>query len=165
MEFIIDITGDVDHPLTIDPSVWIFDERKVDLDTYFDTEREDELTAYKKAISAQWDREITEGSKPPSQTNENQIDYNKQQLMNGSFGMRLEPFLKNAKPNENATIVSIETADNSTVDVAIDKAYSLILGFSYKGKPLKDDGPVHIYFDDGSNRDQPIKNVLRLRVK
>lgn len=30
-EFVFFITGKVKKPLTIDPSVWIFDERKIDL--------------------------------------------------------------------------------------------------------------------------------------
>ncbi|WP_231686857.1 hypothetical protein [Bacillus sp. JCM 19034] len=49
-EFVFFIDGDVQHPLTIDPTVWIFDERKVDLDTYFNEESitEDKDTAYKK---------------------------------------------------------------------------------------------------------------------
>ncbi|GAE32652.1 hypothetical protein [Alkalihalobacillus hemicellulosilyticus] len=61
-EFVFFIEGRVQHPLTIDPTVWIFDERKVDLNTYFNEQanKEDADTIYKKAISAQWDKEILE---------------------------------------------------------------------------------------------------------
>ena len=33
----------------------------------------------------------------------------------------------------------------------------MILCFSNNGKPLKEDGPVHVYFGDGSNKQNPIK--------
>ena len=36
MEKIVHIKGKVKFPITLDPSVWIFDDRKFDLDTYFD---------------------------------------------------------------------------------------------------------------------------------
>ena len=40
MSEILFINGKVRFPITIDPTVWIFDDRKVDLTTYFDETRE-----------------------------------------------------------------------------------------------------------------------------
>jgi hypothetical protein len=163
-EFVFFIEGDVNHPLTVDPTVWIFDERKVDLDTYFDelNTAEDEETTYKKAISAQWDKEITEGSEPPRpDSNDNKISYDKQKLIHGSFGMPLKPFLLNAIPQKDITKVEIVQGDGSSQLYDYSLIQSGIVGFSYKGKPLKDDGPIHFYFGDGSNRDEPIKLVRK----
>ena len=50
MSEILFINGKVRFPITIDPTVWIFDDRKVDLTTYFDETRENtsELETYLK---------------------------------------------------------------------------------------------------------------------
>ena len=39
------------------------------------------------------------------------------------------------------------------------------MNFSKDGKMLKEDGPVHLYFADGSNRDNPLKNVRAFRLE
>ncbi|WP_017727155.1 hypothetical protein [Halalkalibacterium ligniniphilum] len=166
-EFIFFIDGHVNHPLTIDPSVWIFDERKVDLTTYFKELpfQDDVETAYKKAISAQWDKEITEGSEPPRpNSNGNELKYEKQKLMNGTFGMPFRPFLLNAEPLKEAKNVTIHTADGELFTYEFEVAASFILGFSKQGKPLKEDGPVHVYLGDGSNEQNPIRQVTRFTV-
>ncbi|WP_216828109.1 peptidyl-prolyl cis-trans isomerase [Alkalihalobacterium elongatum] len=167
MEFVIFINGKVSHPLTIDPSVWIFDERKVDLNTYFDLPRdeEDELTKYTKAISKQWDKEITEGSEPPKPTNGNVIKYKRQELENGTFGMHLLPFIKNAQPEEGVSEMIVETHDGKKEIFSLEMAKQFILQFSHIGKPLREDGPIYILFGDGSNRTNPIKNVKQFTIK
>ncbi|MED4079770.1 peptidyl-prolyl cis-trans isomerase [Halalkalibacterium halodurans] len=166
-EFVFFIEGNVNHPLTIDPTVWIFDERKVDLTTYFQelATKEDEMTAYKKAISKQWDKEITEGSEPPRpDTNGNVIKYEKQKLIHGSFGMPFMPFLKNSEPDSDAKTVTVVCADGNEHSFPIDEAAQFILGFAKNGSPLREDGPVHVYFGDGSNESTPIINVIRFSV-
>ncbi|WP_096199209.1 hypothetical protein [Bacillus sp. FJAT-45350] len=169
MEFIVFITGEVEHSLTIDPSVWIFDERKVNLDTFFNSSEpvEDELTTYKKAISAQWDREITEGSTPPSEQNNNKADtrFKKEELLSGSFGIPFDPFLKNATPKEDATSVVVETSTGESHVFNMKEAQQILLGFSKDGKPLRETGPVHVYMGDRSNKNKPITHVSRFVVK
>ena len=164
-EFVFFIEGDVSHPLTVDPTVWIFDERKVDLDTYFDEVQslDDDETAYKKAISAQWDKEITEGSEPPRlDSNDNKLSYNKKKLQEGSFGMPLKPFLLNAEPQSEITKVEVMQANGHSQTFDYSHVQSAIVGFSHKGKPLRTDGPIHFYFGDGSNRNDPIRNVSKI---
>jgi hypothetical protein len=165
MENILHIEGNVKFTITLDPGVWIFDDRKVDLNTYFSSniEKEDELSAYTKSISAHWDREIREGAVfPPTLKTEKKFE--KEKIINGSFGIPFEPFLKNAEPNENASMCIIETEHN-IVEVPLQEAYSLILGFSKNGKPLKEDGPVHVYFGDGSNVKESITHVRKFIIK
>ena len=40
MENIILVNGKVKFSITLDPSVWIFDERKLELTTFFDEKKE-----------------------------------------------------------------------------------------------------------------------------
>ncbi|MGG5253084.1 peptidyl-prolyl cis-trans isomerase [Neobacillus sp. SM06] len=165
MDKILLITGNVKYTITLDPGVWIFDDRKIDLLTYFETQQDatDELEAYTKSISKHWDREIIEGAiYPPTLKSEKK--YEKEKLLTGSFAMPFKPFLENAEPNEDAKSLVIECLDKQ-VEMPFKTAHELILGFSDNGKPLGADGPVHIYYGDGSNRHQPIKNVKAFIIK
>lgn len=164
MSEILFINGKVRFPITIDPTVWIFDDRKIDLTTYFDETREDssELETYLKHTSEHWDREIRDGAAfPPIQQSVKK--YKKEQLINGTFGIPLHPFLKNAEILEDATHVEIATTDN-TITLPLETAHKAILGFSKEGKPLQEDGPVHLYFHDGSNRKNPIRNIRKFTI-
>ncbi len=165
MENIILVKGKVKFLITLDPSVWIFDDRKLDLTTYFDEKKEkiNELEEYTKSISKHWDREIIEGAAPPP-TVKKEKRFIKEILSTGTFGILFAPFLENAEPLEEAHTVVIESIDGE-YSLPISKAKELILGFSNNGKPLKEDGPVHVYFGDGSNKDHPIRNVRNFRIE
>ncbi|KFM98947.1 peptidyl-prolyl cis-trans isomerase [Bacillus clarus] len=164
MSEILFINGKVRFPITIDPSVWIFDDRKVDLTTFFDETREEssELETYLKQTSAHWDREIRDGAAfPPIQQSVKK--YKKEQLVTGTFGIPLHPFLNNAEIIDDAIQVEIETLDE-TFTLPLETAQKAILGFSKDGKPLREDGPVHLYFHDGSNRNNPIRNIRKFTI-
>lgn len=165
MENIILVNGKVKFSITLDPSVWIFDERKLELTTFFDKRKNkvNELEEYTKSISKHWDREITEGAMVPSVVKP-KIKYVKELLLTGTFGIRFEPFLQNAEPYEEAKTVVIESIDNK-YPIPIEEAKELILCFSSIGKPLKEDGPIHVYFGDGSNKQNPIKNVRNFCIE
>ncbi|RLQ95877.1 peptidyl-prolyl cis-trans isomerase [Falsibacillus albus] len=164
MEMIIPFKGKVKFPITIDPSVWIFDDRRIDLTTYFETE-EPEINAeeeYVKATSKHWEREIREGAVfPPTLKSERKFE--KEKVLTGTFGIPLEPFLKNAEPLSGASKLIIETKEEA-IEFPLEKTKDMILAFSKEGKPLKEDGPVHILFKDGSNRTAPIKFVQAFKV-
>jgi hypothetical protein len=137
----------------------------VDLTTYFDEKNEtiDELEEYTKAISKHWSREIQEGATYPP-TLKTEKKYEKEKILNGSFAIPFAPFLTNAEPLENAASLVVETeTDEYRMDLA--QADQLLIGFSKAGKPLKENGPVHIYYKDGSNRDTPITDVRAFRVE
>ena len=55
--------------------------------------------------------------------------------------------------------------DLPSICTLIEDAKTLIFKFSQEGKPLAADGPVHILFGDGSNRENPIKNIKSIRVQ
>lgn len=165
MEKIIVFSGRVKYPITLDPGVWIFDDRRVDLTTYFTKEIEikDELEEYTKEISKHWDREIMEGAIfPPTLKTEKK--YEKEKVLTGSFGIPLKPFLKNAEPENNANILVIVCEDEE-ISIPLKAAEELILGFSENGKPLLEDGPAYVYYGDGSNKENPIKKVKAFRVE
>jgi hypothetical protein len=170
MSDIILITGNVKFTITLDPGVWIFDDRKIDLNTYFlnpsheqlQNEQQEEEEEIKK-LSAFWDREIQEGAVfPPTLKTEKR--YLKEKIITGTFAMPLAPFLRNAEPLPDAKELTIVT-EHDELTIPLEQAYKAILGFSKDGKPLREDGPVHFYFGDGSNREAPITHVRRFVVR
>ncbi|WHY68578.1 peptidyl-prolyl cis-trans isomerase [Neobacillus sp. SuZ13] len=165
MENIIIISGNVKYTITLDPSVWIFDDRRVDLTTYFTTKLENSqsLEEYTKAVSKHWDREIIEGAiYPPTLKTERKFE--KEKVLTGTFGIPLKPFLQNSEPASNANTLVIHCI-NSEYEYPLETANDFILKFSDNGKPLTVDGPIHVYFGDGSNQKTPIKNVTRITIK
>lgn len=161
---IITLKGKVKFPLTIDPSVWIFDDRKIDLNTYFAHNHantaagEDDI----KNISQHWDKELLEGATPPGEKAEKK--YVKEELLTGTYGISFNHFLKNAEPQPEVNTVVIETEDEE-IELPFHKAEEAILKFSQDGKPLREDGPVHILFGDGTNIHEPIKRVRGFRLE
>ncbi|WP_449539877.1 peptidyl-prolyl cis-trans isomerase [Ferdinandcohnia sp. Marseille-Q9671] len=165
MNSIIMIEGKTKYKITLDPSVWIFDDRKVDLLTYFQSNQkvEEDLAEYTKAVSHQWDREIREGAiYPPTLKTEKK--YEKEKVLTGTFGIPFNDFIKNAEPEMEATTLKIVQREKETV-IPLIEAQDAILGFSKVGKPLREDGPVHFYFGDGSNQKNPIKNITAFIVE
>ncbi|SDH89513.1 hypothetical protein [Alteribacillus bidgolensis] len=168
MDFIVMINGNVKHTITIDPTVWIFDDRKIDLKTWTGEEnrKSDEMEQYKKDISKQWDKEITEGAQLPKRNQTNRIRTKKEELINGTFGIPFGSFLKNAEPHSDAAKVVVETNGGNDTDhiVNLEEASQFVIGFSENGKPLKETGPVHVYYGDGSNKQNPITHVKGFRI-
>ncbi|APH05391.1 molybdopterin-dependent oxidoreductase [Bacillus weihaiensis] len=164
MESIIMVTGKIKYQITLDPGVWIFDDRKVDLTSYFDqeVEKEDELEEYTKAVSKHWEREIREGAIYPP-TLKTERTYERQRILNGTFGIPLRPFLENAEMSEDAQAVKFISKD-SVETLPISEALEVIVGFSLNGKPLKEDGPIHVYYGNGSNVLNPIKHITKIEI-
>lgn len=166
MSDIIQIKGNVKYSITLDPGVWIFDDRRIDLNTYFDfgqNTKEDMKEDSIEKTAKQWQREIQEGAvSPPTLKTERKFE--KEKVLTGTFAMPFEPFLNNAEPFDEANTVVFET-ETGEVKVPLEKARKCIFGFSKDGKPLKEDGPIHVYFGDGSNKDNPIKKVKSIIVQ
>lgn len=165
MNTIMPIKGKVKFPITLDAGVWIFDDRRIDLNTYFTEEKNQEDTDEVEftVASKHWDRVIKEGAvSPPTLKSERQFE--KVKVLTGSFGIILKPFLENAEPEPGASELIIETTTGEH-SISLDEGKELILAFSEKGKPLSTDGPVHVLYPDGSNKENPIKNVKGFRVQ
>ncbi|MGG4490669.1 peptidyl-prolyl cis-trans isomerase [Metabacillus idriensis] len=164
MDSIILIKGNIAFPITLDPGVWIFDDRKVDLTVYFDEFKieRNELEEYTKAVSKHWDQEIREGAKLPENKNHKRTE--KEKILNGTFGIPFLPFLKNAEPADSAQYAVFKTRQGD-VRMPLEEASALILGFSKNGKPLTDEGPVTLYYGDGRNRDNPVTNIKEIIIE
>ncbi|WAA11094.1 peptidyl-prolyl cis-trans isomerase [Fervidibacillus albus] len=162
---ILEIKGNVSYKITLDPGVWIFDDRRVDLTNYFqkNTVQSSEKENYEEKISKYWNREIREGSVSPPTLNSEKT-FEKEKVLTGSFGIPIEPFINNAEPNPNAKTLVIETVFDK-MPIPLEKGKEVILGFSKNGKPLKEDGPVHVYFGDGSNQHAPITHVTGFTIE
>ncbi|WP_243385210.1 peptidyl-prolyl cis-trans isomerase [Bacillus kexueae] len=164
MKGIIPIIGNVKFSITLDPGVWIFDDRKIDLDTYFETEEAhtDLMEEYIEKTAKHWEREIREGAVYPP-TLKTERKYEKEKVLNGTFGIHLEPFIQNAQPLDGANKIKFHTLDD-TIELSLENVSNVVLAFSKKGRPLVDDGPVHLYFADGSNRQNPVKNIQKIEI-
>jgi hypothetical protein len=166
MDSIIPLKGNVRYQLTLDPGVWIFDDRKIDFTTYFNEERleENELEKYTKSVSEHWDREIREGAAfPPIQTSVKK--FQKQKILTGTFAIPIKYFLDNAEINEGSIELVIKTKQARDFHIPLAQAFEGLLLFSNCGKPLTEDGPVYFYFGDGSNKEAPIKEITEFVIK
>lgn len=165
MELIIPIKGAVKFNITLDPTVWIFDDRRIDLDDFFSGEYifKDELVEYTKVTSAHWSREIIEGSTVPP-TLQTEKKYERTKILTSTFAVELKQFILNAEPLKEATTFVIETSQGEH-SFPFEELDSFLIKFSHKGKPLQEDGPVHIIKKDGSNLNSPIKSVLAFRIE
>ncbi|MGQ9007238.1 peptidyl-prolyl cis-trans isomerase [Bacillus stercoris] len=157
---VIQVKGNVTYPITIDPSVWIFDDRKFLFDRKGDSQ--DTLQSIGDESDLDSERVIREGRiAPPTLKTEKQ--YEKQKLMNGSFAMRLGTVLKNAEPNSSATQCVFVTSSGKAA-VSLEKALNSIVHFSEAGKPIQEGGPVHIYFEDPVHHKQPITDLKEIEI-
>lgn len=151
---IFPLDGAVRHPLTIDPTVWIFDDRKRNVEE-LDREVENDAEAYYAKMGKAWDDGLTQGSR---------IDHNKpmsradkDSALRDSFAMPFSPFLSNAEPLDHATHVSFY--GDTTLTIPITAADEIYLQFSQDGKVLSD-GPVYVLYDR-----QVIRNVNHIVVR
>lgn len=160
MNDVVQLTGNVNYELTIDPTVWIFDDRKIKLEECFhlQNDEQDKRIAFSKAMARQWDKERSEetNNPPVRQKGKRQT---KEDILQGSYVMPFLPFIENAQPKNNVISVTVVQKDESTMKIDLKQARDAFLCFSSEGRPLKDDGPIHLYFGDESNRDTPIKNI------
>lgn len=166
METIVTVQGNVKYTITLDPTVWIFDDRKIDLNTYFNEERIeiDEDEKYLNSMGKHWSREIMEGAIfPPTLKTEKKFD--RQKMVTGTFGILLKPFLKNAVLGEDAETITFITSTNQEETFPLSEAEDFIFKFSQDGKPLSEDGPVHLLFNDGSNIENPLKGICGIIIK
>ena len=161
---IIQLKGNVAFPITLDPSVWIFDDRKVMLEEAF-IEKEEELPedTIKKAAEM-FNQEIyfQKQIKPP--VNKSLSREEQKKALIHSFVMPLKYFIINAEVHDNAERAILKTNGDDII-ITIEQLKDALLLFAIEGKPIKEDGPVHLYFGDGSNQTNPIKGIKQIEIK
>ncbi|WP_068792931.1 hypothetical protein [Brevibacillus laterosporus] len=164
MADVIVVKGAVEFPITIDPSVWVFDDRKFELSSYKEQEHLElqETNRYIRSTSLHWEKEMKEGATPPSQR-KSLVEERK--VLEGDYAIKFAPFLENAKPHPNATTLRIHRDQQDYVDVSLEKSKQIILQFSKDGKPIRDEGPVFLYFpEDLQENKQPLHNITMFEV-
>ncbi|RDW17959.1 hypothetical protein [Oceanobacillus chungangensis] len=158
---IIPITGSVCYTITLDPSVWIFDDRKIKIEEAFSesvplSESKNEL----EKASQRWERAIN----PPVNKGITRVEG--EEILKHSYVMPIKDFIKNAeiKPEAvNATLVTSENPEND-ITITLQELEEGYLQFALNGKPLKSDGPAYFFYHDGSNKDNPIRNVKKIII-
>ncbi|AXF55512.1 peptidyl-prolyl cis-trans isomerase [Salicibibacter kimchii] len=151
--FIVPISGNVKHRITLDPTVWIFDNRKIHLENFFQETSSAEGVKEERADIG------------PRRWQTNQIRTKKEASIEGSYGMKLAPFIDNAAPLASATTLVAVTSAGEEITAPLETGKSWIAGFSSEGMALKENGPIHIYFADGTNQHSPLTHVVELRVE
>lgn len=139
---IFPLDGAVRHALTIDPTVWIFDERKRKVDE-LDQDVENDSDAYYAKMGKAWDDGLTQGTRVDHNKPMSRAD--KDAALRDSFAMPFAPFLQNAEPLDTATHVSFYGETVLTIPLA--EVGSIYLQFSKDGKVLVD-GPVYALYDN-----------------
>src|SRR5690625_43090 len=148
---IIQLKGKVKFPLTLDPTVWIFDDRKIILEEAFSEEPKNEEPAEDKLEKAAelFNQEIYSQKKIKPPVNKSINRYEKEKILKNSYVMPIEDFIKIAELEEDASRAILKT-DGDDIVISTEQLQSAYLHFAVNGKPLKEDGPVHLFFGDGS---------------
>ncbi|SET86414.1 hypothetical protein SAMN05421676_109135 [Salinibacillus kushneri] len=162
---IVQLAGNVKFPLTLDASVWIFDDRKVEFDKAFqdhtaqETDEEEEL----EKASNRWNREVYQQKLNPP-VNKSISKFERKKILDSTYVMNIKPFLETAEVNESATSALLET-NHGEEEISLDTLENGYFLFAVDGKPVKEDGPLHFYFGDESNKNTPIKGITGIKIK
>ncbi|QYA48927.1 hypothetical protein [Nosocomiicoccus ampullae] len=134
---LLQIKGNVDFVITIDSSAWIFDDRKIHIE---DLVNDDEEINFDDSV--EWNRQIIEGETlPPTLKSEKKYRNKKEELLNGTFLMALDPFLEYADPK--SVTYEITHKDGKTA-LAYKDRYDHYAQFSKDGQRLYEDGMVDL---------------------
>ncbi|KGX88588.1 hypothetical protein [Pontibacillus litoralis] len=161
---VIQLTGNVQYTITLDPSVWIFDDRKIDFSKAFSKIEQDKSDDDELKKKAQfWDREVYQQQINPP-VNKSINSFEKKKILEGTFVMPIHHFLENALVYDNAKGAILETT-NGEIHITLDELQHSLLLFAQKGKQIQEDGPVHLYFQDGSNQQDPITGINKIVIE
>lgn len=161
---IIQLKGEVKFPLTIDASVWIFDDRKIIFEEAFDQKKETEAVDPSRKTAEMFDQELYFKTKVKPPVNKSINKFEREKILTHSFVMPFEDFLNTSEVKESAKAVRL-TRDEDDVIITIEQLRDAYFLFAVDGKPVKDEGPVHLYFKDGSNKEDPIKGVKAITIE
>ncbi|GED66452.1 hypothetical protein BRE01_01540 [Brevibacillus reuszeri] len=162
MSDVIVFKGAVSFPITLDPTVWVFDERKFDLSSYTGETDTDlsKQAKYLQGTGTQWDKELREGATLPS---ERRTLAEERKVLEGEYGIRLDPFITNAQPLPEATHVRLHREDQEAIVLSIAEVRRAILQFSKNGKPITENGPVYFYLPETLlAKEEPLTGIIAM---
>lgn len=160
---IIPITGKVTYTITLDPSVWIFDDRKIIFDDAFvnDTPSKTEKDELEQAAQ-RWSQEVyLQKVKPP--VNKSITKFEREKILVNTYVMPIHDFIEHAEVEANAENAILHHLNGETT-IPLNKLQAGYLLFAVEGKPVKENGPAHFYYHNGSNKDNPIKGVHKISI-
>lgn len=160
---IIQLKGKVTYPITLDASVWIFDDRKVILEEAFLPKEEKPQEDQAKKAAQLFDQELYFKTKVKPPVNKTLNRYEREQALTHTFVMPIGEFIKNAEIKDDASKAILKTNSDDVI-ISIEQLLNAYILFAENGKPVKEDGPVHLYFGDGSNKDNPIKGINAITI-
>lgn len=138
---IIQIQGNIKFQITLDPSTWIFDDRKVTLEDALNNTDDGEEILF--SDDREWNRQIIEGTtKPPTLKSEKK--FKKKELLEKTFIMNLSPFLEYTEPERDEDAMIAFTHDNGTTILPYNEREQFFAQFSKEGKRLYDDNMIDI---------------------
>lgn len=163
---IIPILGNVTYQITLDPSVWIFDDRKILFEEAFKADRSNTDQSYAASLEEQaakrWNRALyPDHIKPPVNRSISRMEGKK--ILENSYVIPLYDFVRNAELMDGATEAIVETTSGDEA-MSINQLINCYMLFSWNGRQIKDEGPAHLYFKDGSNKQNPIKGIKKIRI-
>src|SRR5699024_5879493 len=143
---IIQLKGQVELPITLDPTVWIMDDRKVILEDAIKerVERTEVNTAQKADELCNKELYAEKSIKPPANKNLNSEE--REKALKHSFVMPIKDFLDTAKIDATATAARLLIPGDDDCVITIDQLYNASLLFAIDGKPIRENGPVHLFF-------------------
>ena len=134
---IVTLTGNVNFTITLDPSVWIFDDRKILLEEAFTEKKEINEEDALKAAAQRWDDTVQ--AYPPSRmkppVNKSLSKHEREQVLENSYVMPISDFLNHAEIKDDAKDVTLVTK-KIQVNITVDQREESYRLFSINGKPL-----------------------------
>lgn len=163
---IIQLKGKVKFPLSLDPSVWIFDDRKIIFEEAFEDRPKNDKTEKNELEKAAelFNQEIYSQKhiKPPVNKSINRFE--REKILSNSYVMPIEDFIKIAEIEDEASRAILKTESDDII-ITTEQLESAYFHFAIEGKQIKEDGPVHLYFGDGSNKDNPIRGFKSIIIE
>src|SRR5699024_12842989 len=90
------LKGNIKFQITLDPSTWIFDDRKLKVEELLTNTEDQEQILFDD--EAEWNRQIIEGeTKPPTLKSEKK--YKKRELLDSSFAICIKTYLEYTSTN------------------------------------------------------------------
>lgn len=159
---IIQLTGNVRYKITLDPSTWIFDDRKIKIeDLLSNTEDGEEITFNDET---EWNRQIIEGeTKPPTLKSEKK--HKKRELLESSFVINLAPFLEYAEAYEDEQSKIIFAHNNGETELLYSDRESFYAHFSNEGKRLHEDGLFDLLVVENGIEKERLVYVTKIEFK
>lgn len=148
----------------MDPTVWIFDDRKILLEDAFTKKSSgpDKVNEFNKTAQRLGQEVYQQSIKPP--VNKSIKRFEREQILKSSYVMPIKDFIDHAEVKPDAEEATLLTA-NEEVNIPLETLINCFLLFAVDGKPLKQEGPVHLFYNNGTNRDNPIKGIKEIIIK